>query len=240
MNYKSQYKKLIKRAQSRILEGYSEKHHIIPKCMGGSDKKTNLVSLTAREHFIAHVLLVKMFPEQKGLINAVHMMCNFNKLQDRSKNRMYGWLRKRHSENAAEEMSKRQKGDKNSQYGTCWISHVEKQISKRIKKSMSDEYLKNGWVKGRNIKKIKCLNCIKDFLPQKYERFCSNCIVENNGHKPIRTNLKPKNSFNRKKVFTPYGTFDTMRDAAKAENVNVSTISRRVSSENNKEYDLVV
>lgn len=39
---------------------YYEKHHIIPKCLSGSNDKTNLVVLTAREHFICHWLLTKM------------------------------------------------------------------------------------------------------------------------------------------------------------------------------------
>lgn len=40
--------------------GYTEKHHIIPKCLGGLNDKTNLVNLTGREHFICHHLLTKM------------------------------------------------------------------------------------------------------------------------------------------------------------------------------------
>lgn len=39
---------------------YQEKHHIIPKGLGGNNKKENIVSLTAREHYICHRLLVKM------------------------------------------------------------------------------------------------------------------------------------------------------------------------------------
>ena len=42
------------------LEVYVEKHHIIPKSIGGSNSKENLVALTAREHFICHLLLTKM------------------------------------------------------------------------------------------------------------------------------------------------------------------------------------
>jgi len=42
----------------RIGDGY-EIHHIIPKSLGGSDNKENLVLLTAREHYIAHWLLYK-------------------------------------------------------------------------------------------------------------------------------------------------------------------------------------
>ena len=59
--YTNSYFKIIKAAQLRsIIGGYSEKHHIIPKCLGGSNKKENLVSLTAREHFVCHHLLTKM------------------------------------------------------------------------------------------------------------------------------------------------------------------------------------
>lgn len=40
---------------------YSERHHILPKALGGSDKSANLVRLTAREHFVAHLLLARIF-----------------------------------------------------------------------------------------------------------------------------------------------------------------------------------
>ena len=49
--------------------GY-EFHHFIPKCMGGSDAQNNLVKLTYREHYIAHKLLAKAFPENSKLIYA--------------------------------------------------------------------------------------------------------------------------------------------------------------------------
>jgi len=37
-----------------------EKHHIIPKSLGGNNDTTNLVHLTLREHFVCHWLLTKM------------------------------------------------------------------------------------------------------------------------------------------------------------------------------------
>jgi len=60
--YTSWYYSIINKAQSRQLpkEIYTERHHILPKSLGGSDSKTNLVRLTAREHFICHRLLPKM------------------------------------------------------------------------------------------------------------------------------------------------------------------------------------
>lgn len=58
--YTTWYNRIIANAQARVIDGYTEKHHIIPKSFGGSNKKENLVSLTAREHFICHWLLTKM------------------------------------------------------------------------------------------------------------------------------------------------------------------------------------
>lgn len=53
---------------------YSERHHIIPRCLGGTDEEDNLIYLTYREHFIAHNLLMKENPDNRNLILAVHFM----------------------------------------------------------------------------------------------------------------------------------------------------------------------
>lgn len=75
MNYQKIYNDLISRAQAReSLSEYKETHHIIPRCMGGSDDKENLVELTAREHFIAHWLLCKIY-DTPGLKKAFGLMC---------------------------------------------------------------------------------------------------------------------------------------------------------------------
>ena len=60
--YTSVYNNIIERARSRELskEIYTEKHHVIPKSLGGTNDIDNLVKLTAREHFICHLLLPKM------------------------------------------------------------------------------------------------------------------------------------------------------------------------------------
>ena len=61
MNYQAIYDKLIKRGQTRVLYGtYIENHHIIPRSEGGSNKKTNKVELTPKEHHLCHLLLIKM------------------------------------------------------------------------------------------------------------------------------------------------------------------------------------
>ena len=46
---------------------YKEKHHIIPKCLGGTNSKDNLVDLYAKEHYIAHKLLALENPDNYKL-----------------------------------------------------------------------------------------------------------------------------------------------------------------------------
>jgi len=58
--YRKWYDKIIQRARNRKLEGYVEKHHIIPRSLGGGDEKCNIVHLTGREHYICHLLLLKI------------------------------------------------------------------------------------------------------------------------------------------------------------------------------------
>lgn len=82
------YQQLIQRAlnANRIKSSstYYEQHHITPRCMGGSNKKDNLVLLTAKEHFLAHKLLCKVYSNQPKLVYAYWMMCSMgNKKQNR-------------------------------------------------------------------------------------------------------------------------------------------------------------
>lgn len=58
--YTQWYYNIIANAQLRVNIGYTEKHHIIPHSLGGDNTKNNIIKLTAREHFICHLLLTKM------------------------------------------------------------------------------------------------------------------------------------------------------------------------------------
>lgn len=76
MNYIKTYNQIIQRGLERIsIEGYYEKHHIIPRSLGGSNLKNNIVKLTAREHFICHWLLFRSNPQDSKMALAFHMMC---------------------------------------------------------------------------------------------------------------------------------------------------------------------
>lgn len=109
MDYSRIYIELMERASIREIEGYVEKHHIVPRCMGGDNKPRNLVKLTPEEHYLAHQLLVKIYPENNGLVFAAQAM-TASRHGQRSNNRRYGWLRRKHSV----AMSKLRKGKKHS------------------------------------------------------------------------------------------------------------------------------
>jgi hypothetical protein len=68
MDYKLHYTNLINTRKNRttIDSIYYEKHHIVPKCWGGTNKPNNLIHLTAREHYIAHWLLYRIRPSSTG------------------------------------------------------------------------------------------------------------------------------------------------------------------------------
>lgn len=68
MNYQKIYDSIIEKARLRDeIDGYYEKHHILPKSLGGLDSEENLVKLTYREHFLCHRLLTKIFPNENKM-----------------------------------------------------------------------------------------------------------------------------------------------------------------------------
>lgn len=97
MNYIKHYTTLIARSRDRLnFDGYFERHHIVPRCMGGDDNASNIVKLTPNEHYIAHLLLAKIHPTNLKLWSAVVMMKSG--INGRS-NKVYGWIRRNHAKN---------------------------------------------------------------------------------------------------------------------------------------------
>jgi hypothetical protein len=76
MNYLKVYCNLIREAENRTPpERYTEKHHTFPKSIFG--KNNRLVVLTAREHYIAHALLERIYMKRYGLKHwkTIKMVC---------------------------------------------------------------------------------------------------------------------------------------------------------------------
>lgn len=74
--YRHIYERIILHAQHRNLTSYTEKHHIIPKSLGGRHTSNNIVHLTAKEHYIAHACLTRCTKGQylRSMVYAFHMM----------------------------------------------------------------------------------------------------------------------------------------------------------------------
>ena len=174
MNYIKHYSLLVNRGKNRNLKIYTESHHIIPVCLKGTNNKQNLVNLTPEEHYLAHLLLTKIYPESSGLVLAAAMMTCNSPNTKRFNNKLYGWLRRKHS--AIMKLSQSGKG--NSQYGTCWISNISLKASKKIKINELSLYLDSGWIKKRiqdwnlNIEQ-KCLICNTIISEQLKRKYCS-------------------------------------------------------------------
>jgi hypothetical protein len=101
MNYQKIYKNLVNnaRSQNRVKLNkdnpqyiYYENHHILPKCLGGSNEKENLVLLTSKEHFICHKLLTFIYPNNMSIARAFHFLVHGNNSYNKS-GRDYQYVR---------------------------------------------------------------------------------------------------------------------------------------------------
>lgn len=184
---------------------YFEGHHIIPKSKGGTGTSTrpknnpNIVLLTAREHFLAHWLLWRIYRDRSTAL-AFHKMMSNTKLQCRVKNsRGYEEARLAFRETnkgnqygkgikkvVSEEQKKRQSeammgrfvGENNPFYNK---THSQDTIDKmkNAAKNRGDEWKKNQRNARKNLPKIECKYCKKLLDPLNYKRWHGdNCKVK--------------------------------------------------------------
>lgn len=128
----NRYISFINHCKSLHFTGYTETHHIIPKSFNGNNSTSNLIRLSARHHYIAHLLLAKATGSHK-MIKALHKMI-FSTTGDVKRNykissRVYAYIRENHARIV-------------SQYSKNTV--VARQIytneTKRIPKSLFDKY----------------------------------------------------------------------------------------------------
>ena len=149
MNYQRIYNELVAARLNTPPTGYTERHHILPKALGGSNDPTNLVVLSGRDHWVAHLLLHKIhrLPQTAA---ACHMMANGCKRRGISNvraSRMYESVRIDHA-NYMSTIAKQRTGIKNGSFGTRWICNIDLQENRKIKK---DQPIPCGWIQGRNV-----------------------------------------------------------------------------------------
>lgn len=202
--YTTIYFNIIKSAQLRNTVGYSEKHHIIPKSLGGSNKKDNLVILTAREHFICHWLLTKMVKgdDLRKMKHAIwRMLVQGRDFQIRYKpnshtydslRKKYGSLRKgiTTSNEVKQKISKANKGrlagKNNPMYGNTHTEESRKKISEKAQGrtpwnlggTHTAEVKQKMSVLALQRPKYKCEHCGKECVKSNYNRWHGdNCRI---------------------------------------------------------------
>ena len=148
MNYRKIYADIIRRAKERPKpKCYTERHHIVPKSLGGLNKKENLAVLTAREHFICHWLLVKMYDkgteERKKMLSAFFLM----RLNPNGTGKRYISARvyEKYRYEYKELLSEHQKGKNNSMFGKMWFTNINDGHS-----CVFDEDPGSDWIRGKD------------------------------------------------------------------------------------------
>lgn len=128
MDYSRIYNQLIAAARMQPPTGYTETHHVIPRCMGGLNEPSNLVQLTAKQHFVAHHLLFKIHGGLR-LAHAWFNMCRVGRGQDcRLVNAR---LFERARTTRAQLMSEESKGSKNHFYGKTHSAESRARMSQK-------------------------------------------------------------------------------------------------------------
>ena len=116
--YTKWYFNIINNNKHKTQQCYVEKHHIIPKSLGGDNKKSNLVNLTPKEHYILHHLLVKMTygKNKHKMINAFWRLnyCNKHNITSRQYEYARNLISKYNSENLL--------GKNNPNFGNNWTT----------------------------------------------------------------------------------------------------------------------
>jgi hypothetical protein len=167
--YTKIYYSIINRALLRTEDVAGEIHHIIPKSMGGVNRKSNYVKLTYKEHYICHLLLTKM------VIDPTHKMYMFFAL------RSFG------------------RQSRNFVYFKEQIALAYKNMNKGVKKSEETK-------------------------------------IKMRGKRPHINQTGINNNAFKGFIITPFGTFESLKEAASVENVHYSTIAYRLHNEKFSEY----
>jgi hypothetical protein len=155
--YSQIYFNIVNKAKSRKLAGYTETHHILPRSLGGTNDSENLVELTAREHYICHLLLPKITTgESRYKMIYAYIIMSGRKIYG---SRKYAFYREEHAKINSELRSGsgngmwgvNRSGDKNTFYGKKHSEETKRKISEKkkgqgkgIKKSpFTEEHRKN-------------------------------------------------------------------------------------------------
>ena len=230
MNYNRIYKELISVAKNRVqADGvYYEKHHILPKSMGGSNKKINIVKLTGREHLIAHMLLWKIY-KNASMQAAIWLMSNANGIKINS--RIYEKIKNEHANNVRQLFTGRlHSADTKEKLSIVAKGRISKK--KGIKLHLSHDDIKKrsesrkGKCTGKNNPMSKESNRQKIRDNHATDEYKAKARIARLGHKP----------YNFKNVSVEGCIFESAAEAARQLSITYNCLIRRIRLEKYTEY----
>jgi len=242
---------------------YFEGHHIIPKCKGGTGNSnrpknnSNIVLLTAREHFLAHWLLWRIYGDRQMALAFHKMMSTTKNINRITSSRGYAEAReafritnvgnqynKGKSRIVTEEQKRKQSeamtglmvGDLNPSKRP----DVRKKISEALKgKKKTADHIDKMKVILKSRPKIKCPYCDKEIDKMNAEKWhFDNCLKNPNGHSREQTNFNKDNKYGCKSIkdINTNQIFSSIKDAAIYYDVHSATITRWLKVKNKVSY----
>jgi hypothetical protein len=209
MNYDLVYQRIIENAVSKERNrndgNYYENHHIIPRSVGGPDGKDNLVLLTAKEHFVCHILLCEIYPDSKKLKFALWAMCNQISGDVKREYRISGSSYERIKKEFSLANSNLHKGKKMTDSAKSKISDFMRSEKNPMRGRIGE--------KNPLYKRKRPDDVVNKISKTKFEN-------------------PEKNAFFKGTYVTPSGSFLTSREAGIANGVDQMTAGKRCKSEN--------
>ena len=209
---------ILNRLENPLIDCYVERHHILPKSMGGSNDKENIVHLSAREHFICHFLLPKFLygTDYYKMVYGFKMMANKSKTNRKRyfNSRLFEYYKKRFSE-ASSTTSK----NKVAIYSPS--EDLEKQIN-------IGEKIPEGFYEGRRPTSLETKSKLSDNSKGRiwiHSEDGMNKLLAPDEPMPDGFKLGRKNSYSSKEVEINGIKYNCGSDAAKALGVSTSVIT---------------
>ena len=147
MNHRKVYKMLVDNRLADPLpkEEYGEVHHIVPVAEGGSDDASNKVRLNAREHYIAHLLLAKIYDDCAMHCAVIYMQTRRHKNRNfKFNSRLYEKMREEFAKKLSDwRIAHPLSGSKNGMYGKHHTEESKKKMSRSHKGKPLTEEQKN-------------------------------------------------------------------------------------------------